>query len=93
MKKSTLAKNSLIFSIAGIFGFAFVNAIVESLFLGVIVGVILCIVAIVNGHKTRKEIRNSETPIEGNGMAIAGLIIGYLVMFGMINMVVMILTM
>ena len=93
MKKSTLAKNSLIFSIAGIFGFAVVNAIVESLFLGVIVGVILCIVGIVNGHKARKEIRNSETPIEGNGMAIAGLIIGYLVMFGMINMVVMILTM
>lgn len=36
------------------------------------------IVAVVCGHLARAEIRRSPNPIEGDGMALAGLILGYL---------------
>ncbi len=36
------------------------------------------IVAVITGHMARGEIRRSPTRIEGDGMAIAGLILGYL---------------
>ncbi len=36
------------------------------------------IVAIITGHMARGEIRRSPTPLQGDGMAIAGLILGYL---------------
>jgi hypothetical protein len=36
------------------------------------------IVAVVCGHLARAEIRRSPHPLEGDGMAIAGLILGYL---------------
>lgn len=36
------------------------------------------IVAVVCGHLARAEIRRSPQPLEGDGMALAGLILGYL---------------
>jgi hypothetical protein len=36
------------------------------------------IVAVICGHLARAEIRRSPHPLEGDGMAIAGLILGYL---------------
>lgn len=36
------------------------------------------IVAVVCGHLARAEIRRSPHPLEGDGMALAGLILGYL---------------
>jgi hypothetical protein len=35
------------------------------------------IVAIVTGHLARKEIRQSNNTLSGDGMAIAGLVLGY----------------
>ncbi|HRG17151.1 MAG TPA: DUF4190 domain-containing protein [Pseudomonadota bacterium] len=36
------------------------------------------IVAVVCGHLARAEIRRSPHPLEGDGMALAGLVLGYL---------------
>lgn len=36
------------------------------------------IVAIVSGHMARSEIRRSNGQLEGDGMAVAGLVLGYL---------------
>lgn len=93
MEQSKLAKNSLIFSLVGWFGYAIVNAVTESLALGVVFGIIFGIVGIVNGHKATKEISESETPMKGKGMAIAGLIIGYMVVIGLAGITIMFLTM
>jgi hypothetical protein len=35
------------------------------------------VVAIIAGHMARGEIRRSHVPLEGDGLAIAGLILGY----------------
>jgi hypothetical protein len=36
------------------------------------------ILAVIFGHLAKKEIRTSDEPIDGDGMATAGLILGYL---------------
>ena len=61
-KDSTLAIVSMICGIASYF----------------IVPVIGAIAAIIMGHIAKKEIKNSNGMIKGNGMATAGLILGYI---------------
>ena len=62
---STLAIVSLSTGIAGIlFGWNFIPLLAS-------------IVAVVTGHMARKEIRKSNGTIEGDGFAIAGLIMGW----------------
>jgi len=39
------------------------------------------IVAVVAGHKARQEIRESEEAMKGDGIALAGLILGYIELF------------
>lgn len=64
-----LAVTALVCGILSFFGiFCIVFAFVPS------------IAAIICGHISRKKIRNSEVPIGGNGMALAGLICGYVTM-------------
>lgn len=43
----------------------------------ILVPVIGAIVAIITGHMARSEIRRSGGAIEGDGMAVAGLVLGY----------------
>lgn len=64
-RNSTMAIISLIAGIAG-----FIQ----------ILPVIGPIVAIITGHIAKKEIKNSGGMITGNGMATAGLILGYVVL-------------
>lgn len=59
---STLAVVSLVF---GILGWTLLPAIGS-------------IVAIITGHMARKEIRNSGRQIDGDGMAVAGLVLGWI---------------
>ena len=41
-------------------------------------GVVLAVLAIVFGHTARGQIRSSQGMLSGNGMALAGLVCGYL---------------
>ena len=60
------------------------------------IGVIFGIPAVICGHMSLKKIKHSPTPIQGKGMAIAGLVTGYIgsvisiamivLVFGMIGM-------
>jgi Domain of unknown function (DUF4190) len=61
-RTSTLAIVSLIFGILGWFVLPFVGSIV----------------AIITGHMARAEIRRDPLRIEGDGLALAGLILGWL---------------
>jgi hypothetical protein len=61
-RDSSLAVASLICGIASWFIIPFVGAIV----------------AIITGHIAKKEIRESNGALSGNGMALAGLILGYI---------------
>jgi hypothetical protein len=45
----------------------------------VMAGIITAIPAVICGHIARSQLRNSKTPQSGEGMALAGLIIGYVV--------------
>ncbi len=64
-KTSTLAIVSLSTGIAGIIlGWNFVPFLAS-------------IIAVITGHMARKEIRNSNGMIEGDGLALAGLITGW----------------
>ena len=47
----------------------------------VLVPILGAIVAIVTGHMARKEITNSGGRLTGNGLALAGLILGYIQVF------------
>ena len=84
--KSELAKKSLIYAIAAWLLYAIIAALV-TIMLGVFVGLVVGVVAIVTGHKARKEIRDSEVPMRGNGLAISGLILGYMVVIGLVGIV------
>ena len=89
--KSELAKKSLIYAIAAWLLYAIIAAL-SVIMLGVFVGFVVGVVAIVTGHKARKEIRDSEVPMSGNGLAISGLILGYFVVLGLVGIVVALLT-
>jgi hypothetical protein len=58
---STLAVVSLVF---GILGWSLLPAIGS-------------VVAVITGHLARSEIRNAQGGMEGDGMAVAGLVLGY----------------
>jgi hypothetical protein len=55
---------------------------IASLVLGIfpVVPVAGSILAVVLGHKSRREIRESSGQLEGDGLALAGLILGYVVL-------------
>lgn len=89
--KSELAKKSLIYAVAALFLYAFIAAL-KAIMLGVLVGLVVGVVAIITGHKARKEIRDSEVPMRGNGLAIGGLILGYLVVIGLVGIVMSLIT-
>ena len=89
--KSELAKKSLIYAIAALLLYAIIAALTV-LILGVFVGLVVGVVAIVTGHKARKEIRDSEVPMSGNGLAISGLILGYMVAIGLVGIVILTFT-
>jgi hypothetical protein len=61
MRTSTMAIVSLISGIASWF----------------LLPIIAAIVAIITGHMAKKEIKNSTGMVTGNGMATAGLVLGY----------------
>lgn len=89
--KSELAKKSLIYAIAAWLSYAIIAAL-NVIILGVFVGLVVGVVAIVTGHKARKEIRDSEVPMSGKGLAISGLILGYMVVIGIVGIVISTLT-
>jgi hypothetical protein len=61
---STLAVVSLVF---GILGWSLLPAIGS-------------VVAVITGHLARSEIRNAQGGMEGDGMAVAGLVLGYVML-------------
>ncbi|MBV2207936.1 MAG: DUF4190 domain-containing protein [Thermomonas sp.] len=60
---STLAVVSLVFGILGWNLLPFIGSVV----------------AVITGHMARKEIRQSAGQLEGDGLAVAGLVMGYLI--------------
>ena len=55
------------------------------------IGFIFGIPAAICGHMSLKKIKNSPTPIQGKGLAIAGLITGYLGIFISLSMIILVL--
>jgi Domain of unknown function (DUF4190) len=55
-----------------------VVSLVFGLLAWIMLPVIAAIVAVVAGHMARSEIRRSEGEVQGDGMALAGLILGYI---------------
>jgi hypothetical protein len=62
---------------AGNSGYAIASLVLSILGLVVILPVIGSILGIIFGHLSLNEIKNSNGQLEGRGMAIAGLVIGY----------------
>ena len=58
------------------------NLAVVSLVAGILTWILIpllgAIVAIVTGHMARRDIRESQGHLEGNGLATAGLVLGYI---------------
>jgi hypothetical protein len=67
-KTNALAVVSFVFALLGVFVTWFIPLISQ-------------VIAIISGHIARSQIRKSEVPQGGDGLALAGLIIGY-VMIG-----------
>jgi len=53
-------------------------SLISGILTWVIVPIIGAIVAIITGHKAKNEIRDSNGQLSGDGMATAGLVLGYL---------------
>jgi hypothetical protein len=53
-------------------------SLISGILTWVIVPIIGAIVAIITGHKAKNEIRDSNGQLTGDGMATAGLVLGYL---------------
>ncbi|MFV9505495.1 MAG: DUF4190 domain-containing protein [Oscillochloridaceae bacterium umkhey_bin13] len=54
-----------------------ITSLVAGIISWVMIPVLAAIVAVVTGHIARREIRNAPGRLSGDGMALAGMILGY----------------
>ena len=73
----TTNQMAIISMVAGIAGFLSFSIVFEDIFICVVLVLLASICAIVCGHIARRQIRKSKGLVQGKGIALTGLILGY----------------